>query len=180
MFKFKKPQVKETVFIDSFKLTEGTPVNAVTATGTLTFIDVVSDGEIVTIGTDIYEFDTDVEATITEGNIRVDVTGGVTAADAVTALVLAIGEEREYSAADGESDTVVVTYGTSGIIGNIASTTDCANASWGATKLAGGIDGTVVDARGFWYEDDDYLYCTTDANTTADANWKRIAKGSAY
>lgn len=180
MFEFKKPQVRETVFIDSFKLTEGTPVNAVAATGTLTFTDAVSDGEVVVIGTDTYEFDTDAEATITEGNIRVDVSGGATASDAVTALVAAIGEERVYSGADGDGDTVVVTYGTPGTVGNIATTTTCVAGSWSGETLTGGVDGTVVDGRGFWYEDDDYIYCTTDANTTADANWKRIAKGSAY
>lgn len=186
MFKFKKPQVKETVFIDSFKLTEGTPVNAVAAIGTLTFSDAVTDAEVVVIGDETYEFDTDAEATITEGNIRVDVSGGATAANAVTALVAAISDDKDYSAADGAGDTVVVTYGTSGIVGNaVEVSTTCAAGSWGSevTTLGdttAGVDGTVVDSRGFWYEDDDYLYCTTDANTTADANWKRIAKGSAY
>ena len=48
---------------------DGTPVNAVKATGTLTFSGVVSDAETVTIGSNVYEFDND--SSITSGNISV-------------------------------------------------------------------------------------------------------------
>lgn len=114
------------------------------AVGTLTFTDSVSDTETVTIGEDVYEFDTDAVASITEGNIRVDVSGGATASDAVTALVAAIGEERDYSAVDGDGDTVVVTYGTAGASGEIDTTTTCADASWGDTTLIAGVTCTIT------------------------------------
>ena len=107
------------------------------ATGTLTFIGTVSDEETVTIGTDVYEFDTDAVETITAGHIRVDVSGGATASDAVTALVSAIGSGRDYSATDGVDDTVVVTYDIAGSSGEISTTTTCSNASWGASYLLG-------------------------------------------
>ena len=49
----------------------GTVVTPVKAQGTLTFSGSVSDGETVTIGGAIYEFDTNGETA--EGNIAVDV-----------------------------------------------------------------------------------------------------------
>jgi hypothetical protein len=61
-------------------LTEDTPVNAVAATGTLTLTGVVVDGETVTIGDDVYEFDTHATETVTSGHIAVDVSGGSTVA----------------------------------------------------------------------------------------------------
>jgi hypothetical protein len=59
-------------------LSEDTPVNAVAATGTLTLTGVVVDGETVTIGDDVYEFDTHATETVTAGHIAVDVSGGST------------------------------------------------------------------------------------------------------
>ena len=121
------------------------------AAGTLTFTGAVSDGETVTIGSDIYEFDTN--GVVNGSNIAVDVSGGATAPAAVTALVAAItaSATEAVSAADGTGDTVVVTadyagvgsdaiYGTA--VNTIATTETCANASWGAALLAGGVDGT--------------------------------------
>jgi hypothetical protein len=119
------------------------------ATGTLTFSGTVSDGETVTIGTRIYEFDTAAESTITEGHVRVDVSAAQTATAAITALVAAITGDASavVTAVDGEGDTVVVTSIAKGTTGNdYASTTTCANASWGAAKLAGGLD-TITAAN---------------------------------
>jgi hypothetical protein len=121
--------------------TGGTSVSAAAATGVLTFSGVVADGQTVTIGTDVYEFDTD--ASVTAGNILVDVSGGATAADAVTALVAAVTASGDgtYSAADGAGDTVDVTYGTTGTTGNSVATTEtCTNGAWGAVTLTGGVD----------------------------------------
>jgi len=157
-----------------------TPVNAVAATGTLTFSGTVSDGEVVVIGDDTYEFDTD--ASVTEGNILVDVSGGATASDAVTALVAAItaSATEPVSGADGDGDTVVITADVKGTAANsIATTTDAANGSWAEATLTGGIDGTV----GVQWEiavDASYLYIAVAANTIADANWRRISLGTAY
>lgn len=114
------------------------------ATGSLTFTDSVSDGETVTITdgvtTEVYEFDTD--DSITEGNIKVDVSGGATAPDAVTALVTAITANSELvTAVDDTGDVVTVTAVTAGVSGNSIGTTEtCANASWGGTTLSGGLD----------------------------------------
>jgi len=48
-----------------------TPVNAVSAQGTLTLTGVVKDGEIFTVGDEIFEIDTD--GVVTSGNIAIDV-----------------------------------------------------------------------------------------------------------
>ena len=53
---------------------EGTPVNAVNATGTLTISGVVKDGETVTIGSDVYEFLADAsQSKSASTNIPVDI-----------------------------------------------------------------------------------------------------------
>jgi len=116
------------------------------ASGTLTFTGVVSDGEVVVIGDDTYEFDTD--DSVTEGNIQVFVGANTDAPSAVIALVAAIeaaGTEA-VSAVDGAGDTVVVTGNYHRSADNsIATTTDCANASWGEVHLENGADATAAD-----------------------------------
>lgn len=153
----------------------GTAVNAVSATGALTFSGAVSDGETVTIGADVYEFDTDED--VAEGNILVDVSGGATAAAAVTALVAAITANTgsAVSAVDGTGDVVNVTAKTKGAAGNaIATVTDCANGAWGAGTLTSGVNGTVAD-KGTILVDASYIYVATDANTVSGASWKKAA-----
>jgi hypothetical protein len=133
-------------------ISEGTKAQA---TATLTFDGDVSDEETVTIGTEVYEFDTSGEAAITEGHIRVDVSGGATASDAVTALVAAINANTELAitATDGDGNTVVVACDAAGALdgsaGNaIAVDTDCADGSWGenVNALSGGSDATAAEA----------------------------------
>lgn len=110
----------------------------------------VSDGDTVTIGTRVYEFDTD--ASVSGSNVLVDVSGGATAPDAVTALVAAINADTSavVYAADGAGDTVVVFAKAAGTAGNsIALAEDGANLAWtaSATNLSGGTDTSYVDFR---------------------------------
>ncbi len=66
---------------------EGTPVNAVNATGTLTISGVVKDGETVTIGTDVYEFLTDEDQSKSAStNIAVDISSHTTKASATLTM----------------------------------------------------------------------------------------------
>ncbi len=160
----------------------GTPVNAANASGTLTLSGAVSDGETVTIGNDVYEFDTG--DGVEEGNIAVDVSGGATAAAAVTALVAAITASgiEPVTATDGTGDTVVVTADVAGAVGNsIAVATDADNASWGAgnTALKGGVNGTVAEKWDVKF-DSSYLYICIDDNAITGKNWRRISIGAAY
>jgi phage tail sheath gpL-like len=159
---------------------EGTPVNGVAATGTLTFTGVVTDGQTVTIGTRVYEFDTN--ATVTAGNVAVDVSGGATASAAVTALVAAITGDTSavVTAVDGAGDTVVVTAKTKGAAANsYASTETCTNASWGAATLAGGVNSTLGRDKEL-YADSSYLYISVGKSLVSTTNWRRVSLGTAY
>lgn len=156
-------------------LAHGTPVLPVAASGVLTITDVVADGQTVTIGADVYEFDTD--ATVSEGHILVDVSGGVTAAAAVTALVAAITANAAslVSGADGTGDTVALTAKTAGVVGNsIVTAETCANASFAHATLVDGVDGTVA-ADGAVLIDASTLYVSVGASTIAASNWKKVA-----
>lgn len=153
----------------------GTVVTPVKAQGTLTFSGSVSDGETVTIGGAVYEFDTDEETA--KGNIAVDVSQGATASDAVTALVAAItaNDDSVVTAVDGDGDTVVVTavvYGTEG--NKIAVSTDADKAEWAKAILTGGVDGTVAK-KGTIMFDENYLYVAVDDCTATVSNWKKVA-----
>lgn len=101
---------------------EGTVGNAYTST------------ETFTAGTNV--FDATTLGTTTAG---ADCAAGA----AITALVAAItgDDQAVVTAVDGAGDTVVATSILVGVAGNdYASTTTMANASWGASKLTGGID----------------------------------------
>lgn len=277
---------------------EGTPVNAVAATGTLTLTGVVKDGETVTIGTDVYEFVTDAAKSVAEGNIPVDIADRATAANVVLTLdtqpiagdtftlgnvtyifvpvgtatgpcevsigadlaeaklnlvaaingtdevndphllvsagefvadactitalkggtggnaiastetftagtnifataTLASGDDCSaanaildlvaeitasdtvgVSAVDGSGDTVVITADVAGVRGNDISTTETlANGSFGAAKLAGGVNGTISSGVNFMI-DDTNLYVCVGQNGIADANWKKVTLSS--
>lgn len=117
----------------------------VAAAGVLTFDGAVVDGETVSIGDDVYEFDTD--SSVGEGHIAVDVSGGATASAAVTALTAAItaSDTQGVGGVDGAGDTVALTADTAGAAGNaITTTTTCANATFAAGTLLGGLDATYL------------------------------------
>jgi hypothetical protein len=119
---------------------------ATQAYGTLTFTGTTADGETVTIGGRVYEFDTN--GSITAGRVSVDISGGNSASQSVTALVAAINADASavVTAADGAGDTVVVTaITTDATTGNaIGSTKTVSNATWGDTTLDGGIDALAI------------------------------------
>lgn len=126
------------------------PSEGTQASEVLTISGVVADGETVTIGTRVYEFDDD--ASVGAGNVLVDVSGGLGAANAVAALVAAINGDASavvYAAA-GAGDTVVVFAKEAGTAGNsIALAESGSNTAWtgGATNLSGGTDTSYVDFR---------------------------------
>lgn len=158
---------------------ESAPQNAKKATATLTFSGTVSDGQTVTIGSDVYEFDTAATSTITAGHIRINVNAAQTASAAVTALVAAItgNTSSKVTASDGTGDTVVVTAKALGPSGNdIAVSTDATNGTWGTdvTALSGGQWATPCKAVGTLVKDTTYYYvCTTEGNIS-DTVWKRF------
>lgn len=165
---------------------EVSPVNPKAATATLTITDTVSNGETITIGTDVFEFRTTGSAGA--GKIKVNISGaGDTASDKAAAkLVAAINAnstlvESEASKDDNEKDIVVVTYKNVGTKGNsVAVAETMTNGSWGTdvTKLSGGQYGTpcpVVDT--IVYTSPYYYWCDVAGNKD-DVSWKRFTPAS--
>ncbi len=120
----------------------------VAATGTLTFSGVAVDTETLVIGTKTYTWDADLSNV--DGNIDVGVNQAGDESNLTAAINLGAGGGTAYAtlmaahpsvtAADTGS-TVVVTAIANGAAGNaIPSTQSMANATWGATTLAGGED----------------------------------------
>lgn len=117
---------------------------AARARGVLSFVGSVADGQTVTIGQDIYEFDTN--GSVATGNILVDVSTDQSAANASSVLAGIINTTTKHENVTATNNTannsITVTYGLVGTVGNIATTTTCTNASWGNTTLVG-IDGLL-------------------------------------
>jgi hypothetical protein len=162
------------------RIRNATPVNAVAATGTLTFTDVGIDTETVTIGSHVYEIDTAADpGAITAGHYRVNCSGGASAAQTATALIAAITANTAslFSAATGGAGVVVITAKTKGTAANgVATTETCTNASWGAAVTASGVNGTPAYSGEMTY-DDSYLYVFNGAdNLSVSADkWERSA-----
>jgi hypothetical protein len=104
------------------------------------------------------------------------------AANAITALVASItaNDTQGVGSVDGAGDTVVLTADTKGAAGNsIATDENMANGAFGASTLAGGVDGTVASQWAL-YADASFLYIAIGDNTISDANWRRVSLGAAY
>lgn len=171
----------------------GTPVNAVAAAGTLTSNNTnVTDGKVVVVGAVTYTFKTALTtnpATV-PNEILIGADADGTLANLKAAINGAAGEGTSYSTGtvahpdvscgNVTSHAVIVTAKVKGTAANSkATTTDETTLSWGAATLAGGVNGTVGAAREV-LADSSYLYVAVAANTVADANWRRVALGSAY
>lgn len=147
-----------------------TPVNAVNATGTFTYLGTVLGHQTLTIGTEIYESDTG-ETGVTTGNIAF-ATGatGTSATSVVTMLVSAITNSSVlYTAVTGASGRILTVENIiAGTIGNVHCT-QTLTGSWTATSLAGGTDGTIC-AKGSLFVDASYLYVAKTSNTVSCKN----------
>lgn len=105
-------------------------------------------------------------------------------ANARTALLAAItgsGTQGVSGSASGGSaiNLIADVAGEAGNDIEVAETLANGSFAASATKLSGGVDGTV-GVVGDIHLDSSYLYIATDDNTVADANWRRISLGSAY
>lgn len=150
--------------------------------------------ETVTVDEEVYSFVDVLSETNGADAIANQVLFGSDSASALDNLKLAINhgatEGTNYSTGSVVHPTVTATTNT-----NTAQTVEAkvkgtaaesiavddtlSNGAWADTTLAGGVDGTVGNAREILV-DSSYLYMAVAANTVADANWRRISLGSAY
>lgn len=84
---------------------------------------VVADGQTVTVGAEVYEFDDD--AAVTAGNIAVDVTGDLSAANALAKLTLAINASgksgvRAFDPVDGVNMDLIAKVAHDNVSANVA------------------------------------------------------------
>jgi len=117
----------------------GTPVNAVSATETLTLIGVVKDGETVTIGEDVYEFASDAAQTVGVGNIPVDIEANTGKASGTLTM------DTQPTAGDkvtiGTKIYTFVPVGTDNADGEVSVGADLAEAKLNLVAAINGVDG---------------------------------------
>lgn len=167
--------------------TNGTPVNAVAAVGTLTLATQPTAGDTMTIGTTVYTFTADGTA---DAAGEIDV--GADLADAKTLVIAAINgtdsintAHPTVSAGTFTVNALPLTARTKGLAGSSIATTETFNAVgnvFNATTLGAtteGVNGTIGVA-GRQYIDDSYLYIALQNNTISDNYWRRVSLGSAY
>jgi hypothetical protein len=162
------------------KLVAGTaPVNAVKATGILTFDTFATIGDTILIGSRTYTFVADGSKSA-DGEIDI---GASTAAHSQVEILAAIDGSDTNSAINTDvtigafdaTDAAIVTNITAGVAGNAVATvvTDASAASnkFTAATQTNGLDGTVGDA-GTTIVANGTNYVAKAANTIAGANWK--------
>ena len=167
--------------------TASAPVHTTAASGIITSdATAPADGATVTIGDQVYTFKTALTAATTANQVLI----GISAAVALDNLKSAINKSAGGGTTYG-SDTVANAYVTAttntdtqqtvvakvgGVLGNdIATTETSTHLSWGATKLAGGVNATVATA-GDTRVDSSYIYVAyADVVVSSTAGWKRIA-----
>lgn len=125
---------------------------AAAALGTLTISGVVIDTELVTIGTDVYEFDTHTASTITAGHIRVNISASATKAQGT--LTLAVQPAAGETFTMGNRTYVYVASGTAENPGEISIGADLPAAKLTTVAAINGTDGfnianTLVSASVF-------------------------------
>lgn len=102
---------------------------------------VVSDGETVTVGAEVYEFDDD--AAVTAGRIAVDVTGDLSAANALAKLTLAINASgRSGVRAEDPVDGINMD-----LIAKLAHENVSANVALAETMANGAIDTVMQEGK---------------------------------
>lgn len=141
-------------------LVGGTAGNAIETTETFTAVTNIFAADALATGTDC------------------------SAANAITALVAAINalDTQGVAVADGTGDKVDFTADVAGIAGNdieVGKTLVNGAFADNATKLSGGVNGTVGE-KGKPMIDTSYIYYCVADNTIADKNWRRISLGDVY
>jgi hypothetical protein len=122
--------------LQNVQFDEDTPVNAVASTGKLTLSGTADDGELVNIGDETYELDTD--ASVVEGNIAVDISAGTKAQATGSLTFIGAAVEGDYFSIGDE--TYEIDYDGSVTEGNTA-----IDVSGAASAAAAGSVFTLTD-----------------------------------
>lgn len=159
----KRTTIAALVAAAGASFTEGTAVNAVAATGSITF-GTPTNGDTVEVNSVVY---TKVAAGAT-GNQFVNIAG-------LTALLEATADLTASSNGTVISLTAVPAGDTGNAINLVLGEDNAGTMSVSGPLLSGGVDGTLATAAySIIYGDGDFLYVPIDANTTADSNWRKI------
>lgn len=162
--------------MDALKIQRGTPINAATASGTLTLDTNPAANNTMTIGTTVYTFKA---AATVAGDIAIGADLAATKTNVIAAIKGTDGLNAEHAAVTCgtfEGNVLTITAKAVGPAGNITTseTFTAITNVFGAATLEGGLNGTV-GAEGQIVIDENYIYVCTADNTTADANWKKTA-----
>ncbi len=151
-------------------LPEGTP--GVKGTVNLDLVANPLDGEIVTLDSKVYTFNTVVGTA--DGDVLIGADAAASVVNLVAAITLAGGDPTIYATAmtlhptvtavAGTPDEIDITAKSPGLAGNVVSTTNITSAVMGSATLEGGLDGEVfvivVDGN-------TYKLATSNANALA-------------
>ena len=138
--------------------------NEANATGTFTFTDNVTDGELVNITisgtTYTFEFNDTGGSAITSGYIAVNISDLLNTTAAANLSVAINGNtstDTDVTATNPTNVTVLLTADTAGAVGNnIGTTTNCTNATWSASTLRGGFVSKMEHFNPSGLDADDY------------------------
>lgn len=153
-----------------------TPVQAVFATGTFTYLGSVVDGQTLTIGTEVYEADVSSDG-VTGTNIGFGTGMGATSSTSIVdALVARINASSALvTAVTGATGRILtIEYKVTGAAGT-AGQVHCSatlTGTWTTTSLVG-TNGTVA-AKATVAVDGNGLYFTIDDNEAGDQNWYKV------
>lgn len=143
---------------------------AASATGTLTISGVVVDGETVTIGTEVFEFDTHDDSTITSGRVRVDISGDATKSQGTLTV------DTQPTAGDtmtvGAQTYAFVANGTANAAGEISVGADLAGAQAAIVAAINGTDGfnsANAQATIAAFSSDDAVITAKEGGTAGDS-----------
>ncbi len=153
-----------------------TPIQAVFATGTFTYLGTVATGQLLSIGSEVYEATIDGSAA-TGTNIGFATSFGATSSTSVIDSLVAVinASSALVTAVTGSSGRILtVEYKVTGAAG-AAGQVHCSatlTGTWSTTSLVG-TNGTPA-SKGSLAVDGSFLYFTKDDNEVGDQNWFKV------
>ena len=159
-----------------FILPEKTPVNAVAASGVVTFNGTPVADETLTIGAQEFLFKA-------SGSTAYQITISANNTTQAENLVTAITTDLTNVTAVNELGVVTVTAVVKGVAGNLIDLSEAAAGTAVSSVTSGKIDGGIDGTGGVANEtcaDGTYIYHTPVANGISGNSWRRIALGTLY